>query len=150
MKVFTCSHCNNPLYFENNTCLSCQHTVGFDAERLSLVTLEKTGDNQYKDITDPGKVYRLCENAAHGTCNWLVPAAQESNFCRACALNRTIPMLSSPENLDRWRRIEIAKHRLVYSLLKLKLPFFPKAKLVADPATGQLPPDTGPGIAFDF
>jgi hypothetical protein len=150
MKLFTCSHCNNPLYFENNACLSCQHTVGFDAVTLSLITLETTGDSRYVDITDKNTAYRLCENAIHGTCNWLVPAAYEGNFCQACELNRTIPMLSSPQNLDRWRRIEIAKHRLVYSLLKLKLPFFPKKKLVADPDSGQLPPDNGEGLAFDF
>lgn len=150
MKLFTCSHCNNPLYFENNICLSCKHPVGFDARTLSLITLETMGGNQYVDITDTNAAYRLCENAVHGTCNWLVPAAYEGNFCQACELNRTIPMLSSPENMDRWRRIEIAKHRLVYSLLKLKLPFFPKKKLVADPDSGQLPPDNGEGLAFDF
>src|SRR5690349_9085918 len=90
MKLFTCGHCNNPLYFENNACLNCQHAVGFDAEKLSLITLETTGDGQYTDITDTTSTYRLCENAVHSTCNWLVPAAQPGKFCRACALNRTI------------------------------------------------------------
>jgi hypothetical protein len=157
MKLFTCGHCNNPLYFENNTCLNCHHPVGFDAEKLSLVTLETTGDNRYTDITDKTSPYRFCENVTHGTCNWLVPAAREGKFCRACALNRTIPQLSSPRNLDRWQRIETAKHRLVYSLLKLRLPFFPKTETVIRPANRQPATENTPsvvasedGIAFDF
>ena len=33
-----------------------------------------------------------------------------------------IPDLSLPDNLAHWRMIEIAKHRLFYTLLKLRLP----------------------------
>ena len=174
MKLFTCSHCNNPLYFENNACLSCGHPVGFDAGKLSLVTLETTGNDQYADITDKSIVYRFCENATHSTCNWLVPAIHRGLFCRACELNRTIPELSSQQNLDRWKRIEIAKHRLVYSLLKLQLPFAPKLEedtplTNGNPATAEGPtaanmpppppgqrttaneqPALSEGLAFDF
>jgi hypothetical protein len=166
MKVFTCSNCNNPLYFENNVCLNCGHTVGFDAVTLSLITLEPAGDNEQADMTNKSNHYRFCDNATHGTCNWLIPAALPDIFCRACALNRTIPELSSPQNLDRWKRIEIAKHRLVYSLLRLNLPFFPKQKDEVKPdgggpmassqpsGPGQRPPTNGQplpeGLAFDF
>ena len=52
-----------------------------------------------------------------------VPAAAAQTFCQACRLNRTIPDLGLPENLLRWQRLEAAKHRLVYSLLRLGLPF---------------------------
>jgi hypothetical protein len=49
-----------------------------------------------------------------------------------------IPDLSFPENQARWRMIEVAKHRLFYTLLKLRLPL--KTKLEA--------PENG--LAFDF
>jgi len=152
MKLFTCTNCNNPLYFENNTCLSCNHSVGFDADRLTLVTLDKAGENQYTDISDKSLAYRYCENATHSTCNWLVPATHTGIFCRACELNRTIPALSSAQNLDRWRRIEIAKHRLVYSLLRLRLPFAPKpeAAEVAERTAANGHPEPVEGLAFDF
>jgi len=138
MKLYTCGHCKNRLYFENSVCLSCKHTVGFDAASLSMITLEEKAAGEFENIVDRRKVYRFCENAQHGTCNWLIPLAHDSGFCRACALNDIIPALSNPDNLDRWRRIEIAKHRLVYSLLRLQLPVAPKEK------------EGGEGIAFDF
>jgi hypothetical protein len=49
-----------------------------------------------------------------------------------------IPDLSLTENQANWRRIQLAKHRLFYTLLKLRLPL--KTKLE----------DTEHGLAFDF
>ena len=43
-----------------------------------------------------------------------------------------------PENLRRWQRLEAAKHRLVYGLLRLHLPLVGRAE---EPQTG---------LAFDF
>ena len=48
-----------------------------------------------------------------------------------------IPDLSQPENQAHWRKIEFAKHRLFYTLLKLRLPLTTKLE---DPN----------GLAFDF
>jgi hypothetical protein len=138
MKVYACSHCKNPLYFENDTCLACKHAVGFDAATLSMITLEDGKPGELMDIGNRKKLFRWCENAAHGACNWLVALEQPSHFCLACELNRTIPDLSNNENLSRWKRMEVAKHRLVYSLLRLRLPLLPKEG-----------PDE-PGLAFDF
>jgi len=112
--------------------------VGFSAENISLITLEADEQKQLVDVAKKKDVYRYCANASHNTCNWLVPSTQTLPFCRACELNRTIPTLSSDQNLARWKRIEIAKHRLVYSLLRLKLP------LQAKKGNNVM------GIAFDF
>ena len=111
MRVYTCSNCHNPLYFENSVCLNCRHPVGFDAVELTMMTLEPKSD------------YKYCKNSEYGVCNWLLPSASESQFCIACALNRVIPALSNDINKGRWKNLEIAKHRLIYSLLRLHLPF---------------------------
>jgi hypothetical protein len=58
-------------------------------------------------------------------------------FCAACRHNRMIPDLSIPRNAELWRKIEAAKHRLFYTLLKLCLPLKTTAQ---DPE----------GLAFDF
>jgi hypothetical protein len=120
--LYTCSYCHNLLYFENNICLRCNHMVGFDTTTLSMITLDKNDNGDFFNITEKNAIYRYCENAVHGTCNWLAPANQVSTFCLACALNRTIPVLTKNDNLRRWKQIEIAKHRLVFSLLRLHLP----------------------------
>jgi hypothetical protein len=121
MKIYSCDHCGNPLYFENNQCLNCGRLVGFDPGSLAMHTLTEGG------------AYRYCKNAEYGVCNWLVEsAAPGSGYCMACALNRTIPSLGSEDNRRRWRSVEVAKHRLIYSLLRLKLPFHGSEELVFD------------------
>ena len=68
----------------------------------------------------------------------MVDSDQPSPYCAACRHNQTVPDLSVPENVARWRKIEFAKHRLMYSLLKLQLPLATRAE---DPADG---------LAFEF
>ncbi len=139
MKLFTCRNCNNSLYFENSICLSCNNPIGFDSEQLIMLTVQKNKtDAHYTDLQTK-KVYKYCQNAQEQTCNWLISASSNSTFCAACELNRTIPPLAIAQNRERWHKIEIAKHRLVYSLLKLQLPI---KKKVTNSSTE--------GIAFDF
>jgi hypothetical protein len=138
MKLYTCSNCHSLIYFENNICLHCGYSLGFNANTLSLITLVAENDKQYSNIQNKKELYRYCKNAEYATCNWLVPSSQNSEYCQACELNRVIPALTNAENLKRWKNIEIAKHRLVYSLLRLRLPV---AKKIDNEETG---------IAFDF
>lgn len=138
MKIFTCDNCKQLLYFENSACLNCNHAVGFDAVQFNLLALDSF-TNGYSPVQDNNTIVRFCANAVHSTCNWLIPVDQVSPFCQACALNRTIPELSSMENQLKWKRIEIAKHRLVYSLLRMGLPVNARRHV------GDVD-----GIAFDF
>jgi len=137
MKLYTCSNCHNPLYFENSICLHCKREVGFDAHKLVLITSVES-DDEFSKPTGKKDVYKYCQNKANNTCNWLLPIEDTHNFCIACQLNRTIPNLSTTENLNKWSRIEIAKHRLVYSLLRLNLPVKSKWS------------DEKEGLFFDF
>jgi len=130
MKIYTCSNCGNPLYFENNQCLACGRSVGFDPGSLAMHTLTEGG------------TYRYCKNAEYGVCNWLVGGGD--TYCVACALNRTIPALGSEDNRRRWRSLEVAKHRLVYSLLRLNLPFS------SGGTPGRASVEGAEPLAFDF
>jgi hypothetical protein len=89
-------------------------------------------------IEDDGRRYRYCKNFRHRACNWIVSEDEDSEFCTACSLNRTIPDLQKRKNLRKWRKLERAKHRLVYALLRFGLPVIDK--------------DEAPekGLAFDF
>lgn len=126
------------MYFENTVCLKCNHTVGFNPHELTFITLNPgTTHGTWHDVKRNEISYRFCTNAQHATCNWLIPLSSASEFCVACVLNRTIPQLSG-SNVERWNRIEIAKHRLIYSLLKLNLPVQSKTD------------DNKTGLVFDF
>lgn len=128
MRIFNCSSCNTRVYFPNDVCLTCGHSLGFDAETLTIAALEPAGgDGLFRKIgvrngKDVASDVRYCENAAHGACNWLVTDGSEQALCKACACNRTIPNLSEPGRLEAWREVEQAKKRLAYSLLRFGLP----------------------------
>lgn len=138
MKLYTCSNCHNLIYFENNVCLHCANTLGFDASSLSLITLIPESNGIFSNIQNRQQQFKFCKNAEYNTCNWLIPASQTTPYCLACDLNRVIPALDNRENLKRWLNIEVAKHRLIYSLLRLRLPIVKKVENEEE------------GIAFDF
>jgi hypothetical protein len=83
--------------------------------------LEPDGDAS-KPLADPERSVRFCSNYQYAACNWLVEADCDEVFCRACRHNRTVPDLTDAKNLDHWRKIEVAKRRLFYTLLKFGLP----------------------------
>ena len=82
--------------------------------------------------------YKRClHRATPAACNWLIPAHDPQDFCRACRLNRTIPDLtdaSQPDNGYLWGLVETAKRRLVSSLIILGLPV--ASKISEDPVRG--------------
>lgn len=144
MKLFECQHCGQVLYFENTSCESCGHRLGYLPAPGRLSALEPWEGEEgekgetWRPLAEPGTPHRLCANAAMDACNWLVPADSDETLCLACRHNRTIPDLSDADNLLRWRKVEAAKHHLFYSLLALGLPLESRAE------------DPGHGLAFDF
>ncbi len=136
MKLFDCQNCGQLVYFENTQCERCGFALGFMPEAAIMTALESKSPGVFAPLAGRSETMRYCANFAHGACNWLVSGAD--TLCQACKLNRTIPDLTQPENLRRWQRIEVAKHRLAYSLLRLGLPIESKTEQ----------PDSG--IAFDF
>ncbi|WP_407154927.1 putative zinc-binding metallopeptidase [Bradyrhizobium sp. STM 3557] len=121
MKLFVCQACKNILYFENRVCGRCGHQLAFLPERQMLSALERAGSG-FRTLADSGIERFFCANAAHDACNWLLEPGQSSGYCRACRHNGTVPNLSDPAQLSGWRDLEIAKHRLFYSLIRWKLP----------------------------
>jgi hypothetical protein len=136
MKLFECSACGQPLYFENTRCESCGRRLGYNPAAEDLSALEPVGD-RWRPSVGAGELFRLCVNAEHDACNWLVPEEDSNGFCVACRHNRTVPDLGQEWNRVRWRRLERAKHRLFYTLLRLRLPL---ADRFRDPQ----------GLAFHF
>jgi hypothetical protein len=121
MRLFKCQVCAQLLYFENTRCERCGHTLGYEPLQNQLLALEPR-DQLWAVAGKEGKTFKFCANAAHGVCNWLIDAATPDHFCLACRHNGIIPDLSKPENLADWQRIEVAKHRLIYTLRRLNLP----------------------------
>jgi hypothetical protein len=136
MKLFECQHCGQPLYFENTQCVSCGRSLGY-LPSMECVTALEDSNGQWRALAEPRGRYRYCANAAYDACNWLVRSDSPDTYCVACRHNRTVPDLSQLDNVRHWQKIELAKHRLFYTLLRLRLPLETKA-------------DNPDGLAFDF
>jgi len=106
-----------------------------------MSSLELVQDNLWKALAPQaqGALYRKCQNYyQENVCNWMIEQQWHADLCISCDLNDIIPDLSIPENKIYWQRLEIAKRRLVYSLLRLGLPLRNKDE---DPQNG---------LAFSF
>ncbi len=140
MKTFNCA-CGKLIFFENVACVVCGRELGFLPDVLDLSSLEPAQNGLFR--AQAGKhgvrLYKKCRNyAKQSVCNWMIPADEKPGqdvdpFCASCRLNQTIPDLSHQQNLALWQRMEIAKRRLVYTLLHFNLPI---ANKVDDPANG--------------
>ncbi|HWC60381.1 MAG TPA: putative zinc-binding peptidase [Verrucomicrobiae bacterium] len=125
MKIFYCDHCGNLVFFENVRCVKCGYALGFLPDAQDLSALEADADNSWRALAAvaKGRRYLQCQNGReHSVCNWLVPADDAAPFCLSCRLNQTIPDLTVAGNLERWHKLELAKRRLIYTLLHLHLP----------------------------
>jgi hypothetical protein len=138
MKLFSCQGCGELLYFENIRCENCGRALGYLTDMTEISALDPVEGGGWAALAAPRGGYKFCRNYDAGMCNWMVPADDETGFCAACRHNRVVPDLSTPGNDVLWRKIETAKHRLFYSLLRLGLPLENRAD------------DPEHGLAFDF
>jgi hypothetical protein len=138
MKLFRCQACDNIIYFENRTCGRCGHRLAYVPELEIMAALEPAGGDSWTPLAGDGAPRRFCANADYDVCNWLTADGGRARLCVACRHNDTIPDISQPLHLTAWRDIELAKHRLFYSLLRWKLPLKTRAE------------DPNHGLAFEF
>ena len=119
MKRFYCD-CGARVFFDNDRCFACGLDLGFDPERLSMLSLVRDGDV----LSDrEGRTHHRCGNHdLYGNCNWLRPFGGSETYCASCRLSQVVPALDRAGNLELWTRMERAKRRLLYSLFRLHLP----------------------------
>jgi hypothetical protein len=109
------------LYFENVRCMNCGSRLGYLPDIGVMSAVCEDGSN-WTAAANPHTPYRFCANWEAYACNWLVRADAEQRFCIACQHNHTIPDISDPERHRLWQKLETAKRRLVYGLIKFGLP----------------------------
>ena len=136
MKLFQCQNCGHLVFFENTRCERCEQALGFLPDGLLITSMVPDGNDwQAAAAQEP---QRICANAEYEACNWLLPAGSGDQYCAACRHNTVVPDLGVPQNVTNWRLLERAKHRLMYSLLRLGLPLSTRAE------------DPEHGLSFEF
>ncbi|APW36564.1 hypothetical protein RD110_04535 [Rhodoferax koreense] len=133
--------CNKAIFLRNTQCLNCARQLGYHVEGRTMLAIEPAPQPERWVLARDAAVaaepttplFQRCANfATASNCNWLIPAGTAEHphapenltpgFCLACTLTRTIPDMSSPVNQELWRKLEIAKRRLLSQLLSLALP----------------------------
>lgn len=123
MKRFTCENCAAVVHFNNDVCLNCGFSLGFEPKRIAM--------RAFQQETPTGFV--RCANATACGCNWLAPAGEGLRYCFACSLNQMVPDLSNPEHVARWTKLEAAKRHFLYGIRRLGLPVVTRSE---DPENG--------------
>src|SRR5690348_3867941 len=64
MRVFHCGSCDQLVFFENTSCVSCGRVLAYLPDRNEVGTLEPAGPGTWRAIVrgDEGAPYRLCRN----------------------------------------------------------------------------------------
>jgi hypothetical protein len=120
-------------------CLGCGALLGYEPELGKLYPLTPSPlAGLYQIPSGRRKFFRRCANLdSPSGCNWIFAARENEEgitLCLSCRLNRTIPDLSVAENGEYWRRVEMAKRRLISSLVALGLPV--ASRITEDPERG--------------
>lgn len=141
MKIFHCDHCGHLLFFENTECVSCGHRVAYLPDLQLIGSLDPDGAGTWRSplpkAAEAG--YRLCQNdKIERICNWAVRADEDNLLCVSCRTTRVIPNLTDQEHRFAWYRLEVAKRRLLFTLIGLHLPMPTR---IDDPEHG---------LTFDF
>jgi hypothetical protein len=120
MKALYCS-CGHRVFFDSMSCVACGAALGFDPQVLAMRSLDVAGAGFWQ--ADDGARFRLCANRhPWSICNWLVAPKEETTLCRSCRLTELLPNLERLGNILLWGRMELAKRRLLYTLMTLGLP----------------------------
>ena len=152
MKVFHCDHCGALVFFENVKCVSCDHALAFLPDQSTIGALEPAEDGTWRALTSAakGRKYRLCANyTSYNVCNWALNMEDPEALCAACRLTTMVPDASDPVQHEAWYKLEVAKRRLIYTLMALRLPLNTKREAPVDGLAFELKaqlstPDTEP------
>lgn len=121
MRRFSCD-CGNVLFFGSTRCLACGIEVGFSPRRGNMERLDSQAG-----------LKRCANGTRYDICNWTTDWESAGDLCISCRMNQVVPDLSRPQNRFLWARMESAKRRLIYTLLRLGI-YIPTKK--DDPQEG--------------
>lgn len=128
MQTFRCL-CGNRLFFDSTHCVQCGHSVGMCPGCWSVVApIDDQPSGNRCPTPNCGMMLAPCNNyAAQQVCNQYVDAASaaENALCESCAMTVLIPDLAVDGNRRRWRDLESAKRRVLYTMRQLGFPLHP-------------------------
>ena len=92
----------------------------------AVVSIDSQSDSSWQCSNEncQTQVQRCGNFAPNSICNRLIPANTLPNaLCDYCQLTPVIPDLTVEGNIEKWRRLELAKQRVLHQLDQIGLPF---------------------------
>ncbi|WP_371155759.1 putative zinc-binding metallopeptidase [Jannaschia sp. 2305UL9-9] len=114
MRRYACPTCNAQVHFNNTACVVCDAVLGYVPLADRIIRID--------DPAAGAPVAQTCANRGRIGCNWLCEPDAPGNLCLSCQHTTRIPDITDQTRLLRWGRLERAKRRLFYSLIKFDLP----------------------------
>ncbi|RUS60319.1 hypothetical protein EGN72_08825 [Pseudorhodobacter sp. E13] len=121
MRRFQCPVCTTEVHFGNSHCGHCGAGLGYLPRHDQMQALPLGGGSPTP-----------CANREVIGCNWLCDSGGDgggdgdgnggASLCLSCRHTMKIPNTADTERQNQWARLERAKRRLFYSLLKFNLP----------------------------
>ncbi|MCA8870106.1 MAG: putative zinc-binding metallopeptidase [Rhodobacteraceae bacterium] len=105
------------MHFGNSQCVRCSALLGYLPSRDQLLMIPA----DQNPFNGSGAYLKTCANRDLIGCNWLSESSDEE-LCLSCRHTTKISDISDEINLVRWARLERAKRRLFYSIIKFRLP----------------------------
>lgn len=141
MQRFNCD-CGNRIFFDNSFCLVCNREVSWCPGCATMTAMDYTATGM-ECARCKSHLVKCANWLDHAVCNRSIVVAKDAKaavepLCDCCRYNDTIPDLSIPGNLERWRALEQAKRRLIHGLDSIGLPH------------GATADGFKPGLSFDF
>lgn len=118
MRRFVCSQCGNEIHFSNTQCVQCSSFLGYRPSTDEIILLA-VGDDGFAASTAD---YLPCKNRQVIDCNWICEAGSGEHLCLSCVHTTKIPNLAIEQNVALWDRLERAKRRVFYAIIKFGLP----------------------------
>ena len=139
MKLFSCQGCGQLLYFENVRCENCGRALGYLPDITEISALDAKPDGGWTALAAPRRGLQILHEQRRRACatGWCRPTAAR-NFAPPAATTAPFPTCRCRATSELWGKLETAKHRLFYSLLRLGLPLENRND------------DPEHGLAFDF
>jgi hypothetical protein len=86
--------------------------------------MQISGRDQTSQCGNCGTPVKLCaNNSSHQICNASVLESDEETLCRYCRLTESLPDLTVKKNVKLWKKMELAKHRVLYDYERAGFPF---------------------------
>ncbi|MCA9109741.1 MAG: putative zinc-binding metallopeptidase [Planctomycetaceae bacterium] len=113
--------CSNWLFFGSSCCVKCTREAGLCPSCEAVRGFDVLTDEQDRlNCGTCGTTVRPCQNRRDSNvCNVYIAAESDDDqesMCRYCRFTRVIPNLGIDGNIDRWKRLETAKRRVMVGL----------------------------------